>query len=248
MTVRTTVLVWAALAAALLASLPADAARKPLRLRETCVTRAERAHVLRFRATDGIRLIGVELGAGPNVVILAHQGASDLCIWVPYARTLATRGYRILVFDHRGFGSSGQSGHSTRRDRVDYDVLGAIRTMRARGARTIVLAGGSLGGAAVLAATARAVPPVDAVMSFSAPTHYEKIDVLAAARRISVPALFLAMEEDQPFPDDARTMYEACPATEKRLAIFPGFWHGAPMLRNPEARALVDDFVARHSQ
>jgi alpha-beta hydrolase superfamily lysophospholipase len=238
----------AALTAALLASLPAHAARKPLRLRETCVTRVERAHVLRFRATDGIRLIGVELGAGPNVVILAHQGASDLCIWVPYGRTLATRGYRVLVFDHRGFGSSGQSGRSTRRDRVDYDVLGAIRTIRARGAGTVVLGGGSLGGAAVLAAAARAVPPVDGVMSLSSPTRYEKIDALAAARRITVPGLFIAMEDDQPFPDDARTLYEACPATEKRLAIFPGFWHGAPMLRDPEARAMVDDFVARHSR
>src|SRR5262245_214900 len=247
MTLRTMTLVAATLAV-LISSLSADAARKPLRLRETCVSRAERAHVLRFRATDGIRLIGVELGAGPHVVVLAHQGGSDLCVWIPYGRTLAARGYRVLVFDHRGFGSSGQSGRSTRRDRVDYDVLGAIRAMRGRGARTVVLGGGSLGGAAVLAAAARAVPPVDAVVSLSSPTRYEKIDVLAAARRLTVPALFVAMEEDQPFADDARTMYEACPAAGKRLAIFPGLWHGAPVLRDAEARALADDFVARHSQ
>jgi alpha-beta hydrolase superfamily lysophospholipase len=248
MTFRTSALISAVLAAALLASLPAVAARKPLRLRETCVTRAERAHVLRFRATDGVRLIGVELGAGPHVAILAHQGGTDLCIWVPYARVLAARGYHVLVFDHRGFGSSGQSGRSTRRDRVDYDVLGAIRTMRRRGATTVVLGGGSLGGAAVLAAAARAVPPVSAVMSLSSPTRYEKIDVLAAARRITVPTIFMATEEDQPFPDDARTMYDACPSAEKQLAIFPGVWHGAPMLRDPQARAVADDFVARHSR
>ena len=248
MTLRTSALISAVLAGALLASLPADAARKPLRLRETCVTRAERAHVLRFRATDGVRLVGVELGAGPHVVILAHQGASDLCIWVPYGRTLAGRGYRVLVFDHRGFGSSGQSGRSTRRDRVDYDVLAAIQTMRGRGATTVVVGGGSLGGAAALAGSARAVPPVDAVMSLSSPTRYEKIDVLAAARRITVPALFMAADEDQPFPYEARTMYEACPAAEKQLAIFPGFEHGVLILRDPQALALVDEFVARHSQ
>src|SRR5919206_2933974 len=86
-------------AGALASALPAFALspqsvdkRKPLRLRETCVTRAERQHVLRFRASDGVRLIGVELGSGPRAVILAHQGGGappNLCPWVPYGRTPA---------------------------------------------------------------------------------------------------------------------------------------------------------------
>jgi pimeloyl-ACP methyl ester carboxylesterase len=251
MTVRTSVLVWAVLAVALLASLPADAARKPLRLRETCVTRAERTHVLRFKAADGVRLIGVELGSGSRTVILAHQGAGGplyLCSWVPYGRMLAARGYRVLVFDHRGFGSSGRATKSTREDRVDYDVIGAIRTMRARGATSIVLGGGSLGGAAVLSAAALAVPRVDGVFSLSTPTTYERINVLARVRSLTVPVLFAAEEEDMPFPDDARTMFEACRSSDKQLAIFPGVDHGALVLRNPQAQAMVDDFVARHSR
>ncbi len=131
---------------------------KPLRLRETCVTRAERRRVLRFTASDRVRLIGVVFGRGPRAVILAHEGNSDLCLWVPYARALAARGYRVLAFDHRGDGSSGRAGSRARRDRVDYDVLGAIRAMRARGATNIVLAGGSLGAAAVLSAAAAGEP------------------------------------------------------------------------------------------
>jgi pimeloyl-ACP methyl ester carboxylesterase len=237
--------------AALVAASPAGAAldkQRPLKLRETCVTKAERNHILRFRASDGVRLIGVELGRGPRVVILAHSGASDLCSWLPYGRTLAARGYRVLAFDQRGFGSSGQSGRSNRKSRVDYDVLGAIRTMRARGATNVILGGGSLGGAAVLSATARATPLVNGVISLSSPTRFGRVDALGAVRAFRVPALFVAAEEDTPFPQDAQTMYEACSSPDKQIVIFPGFQHAAPLLRDPNARATVDDFIARHSQ
>ncbi|MEP6909141.1 MAG: alpha/beta fold hydrolase [Actinomycetota bacterium] len=220
---------------------------KPLRLRESCVTRSERRHVVRFTASDGVRLIGVLLGSGPRAVILAHQGASDLCIWVPYARTLAARGYRVLIFDHRGFGSSGQAGRSTRRDRIDYDVLGAIRTVRSRGATSVVLTGASLGAAAVLTAAARAIPPVNGVISLSSPSRYLRMNVLNAVRAFRVPALLVASEEDQPFTDNAQELYDACASPEKQLRIFSGFEHGVFILRDPTAQVAVDGFIARHS-
>ena len=220
---------------------------KPLRLRETCVTGAERRRVLRFSASDGVRLVGVVLGRGPRAVILAHQGASNLCIWLPYARTLAARGNRVLIFDHRGFGSSGQAARSTRRDRVDYDVLGAIKALRARGATSIVLGGASLGAAAVLSAAARAIPPVNGVLSLSSPSRYERINVLTAARALRVPALFAATEEDHPFTEEAKELYDACPSPEKQLRVLSGFEHGVFMLRSPDARGAVDDFIARYS-
>jgi pimeloyl-ACP methyl ester carboxylesterase len=213
------------------------------------VTKAERRRVLRFRAIDGVRLIGVELGRGPRAVVLAHQGGAppNLCGWLPYARTLAAAGYRVLVFDHRGFGSSGKPSYWRRADRVDFDVLGAIRTLRARGARSIVLGGASLGGAAVITAAAQAVPAVDGVISFSSPQHYVNVDAVAAVRALQVPALFLAEEEDTPFSDDARALYAACASPEKRLLIKAGPEHGWRLLRNPDARALVDAFIAAHS-
>jgi alpha-beta hydrolase superfamily lysophospholipase len=220
---------------------------KPLRLRETCVTRVERLHVLRFRASDGVRLIGVVLGSGPRAVILAHQGASNLCIWAPYARTLAARGYRVLIFDHRGFGSSGQTARSTRRDRVDYDVLGAIGALRSRGATSIVLGGASLGAAAVLSAAARATPPVKGVFSLSSPSRYKRINLLTAVRAFRVPALFAATEEDHPFIEEAQELYDADGYPDKQLRIFSGFEHGVFMLGKPDAQAAVDDFIARYS-
>ena len=237
--------------AALVAASPAGAAlekQRPLKLRETCVTRAERNHVLRFRASDGVRLIGVELGRGPRAVILAHQGASNLCIWLPYGRTLAARGYRVLVFDHRGFGSSGRASHWRRQNRVDFDVIGAIRTMRARGATSVVLGGGSLGGAGVLSAAALATPAVDGVISFASPSQYFLIDVFGAVASFRVPALFLAAEGDGEFPEVARMLHERCASPDKQLAIVTGGRHGAPLLRDPQVRIAVDDFIAQHSR
>ena len=238
-------------AAVLVAVAPAGAAdvrQRPLKLRETCLTKVERARVVRFRASDRVRLLGVELGSGPRGVVLAHQGASNLCIWLPYARSLAVRGYRVLVFDHRGFGSSGRASHWRRQNRVDYDVLGAIRVIRARGATSVLLAGGSLGGAAVLSAAALATPPVNGVISLASPSQYGLIDVFGAVAASRVPALFLAAQLDAEFPEVAQMLYDRCASTDKQLAITDGAVHGIPLLRDPHVGALVDDFIARHSE
>jgi pimeloyl-ACP methyl ester carboxylesterase len=220
---------------------------KPLVLYENCLTRAERRRAVRFTTFDRVRLIGVELGSGPRAVILAHQGGGGegpwLCAWMRYARVLALQGYRVLAFDHRGFGSSGRTTHYTRATRVDFDVLAAIQVMRARGARQIVLAGASLGGAAVLSAAALAPAHVDGVISFASPQVFGRVDALAASRALRVPALFVSAAEDNNFADEARALYEASGSTDKRLAIVPGTVHGAPVLRDTGTRQLVDAWI-----
>lgn len=223
---------------------------KPLRLGHRCVTPAERRRVVRFSAADATRLIGVLFGAGPRAVVLAHQGGPtppNLCSWVPYARQLAAAGYRVLASDHRRFGSSGSPRREAYFTRVDLDVLAAVRELRRRGATSVVLAGASLGGSAVIGAGASARPPVQGVVSFAAPRLFGRVNALAAARRLSVPVLFVSAVEDEPFAGDARLMYDASPSTDKRIAIFPGAVHGAPMLRDPAVRAVVDGWLAAHS-
>ena len=223
---------------------------KPLVLRENCISKAERRRAVRFTTFDRVRLIGVELGSGPRAVILAHQGGGGegpwLCAWMRYARALALQGYRVLAFDHRGFGSSGGTSNWARARRVDFDVLAAIKVMRARGATQIILGGGSLGGAAVLSAAALDGNAVSGVISFASPQTFGRIDVVKAARALRVPALFLSAEEDAPFPEDARALYDACASPDKQIAIVPGTVHGAPVLRAPATRALVDGWIRDH--
>jgi pimeloyl-ACP methyl ester carboxylesterase len=228
----------------------AQARPKPRPLLERCVTRAERRRVVRFRAVDRVQLVGLQLGRGPRAVVLAHQGGGGdgqfLCAWMPYGRALVAQGYRVLVFDHRGFGSSGQASNYSRRRRVDLDVLAAIGFLRARGATSIVLAGASLGGSAVLAAASYARPAVNGVISFAAPLTFGPINGLNAARALRAPVLFLSAAGDASFPDEARRMFEACAASDKRLEIVPGSRHGAPVLRDPATRQLVDGWIRAH--
>ena len=249
---RALLVVAAAAAAALTVGAPASESAqrprlKPLVLYESCVTRAERRRIVRFTTFDRVRLIGVELGSGPRAVILAHQGGAGegpwLCAWMRYARQLALQGYRVLAFDHRGFGSSGRTNHWSRITRVDFDVLAAIQVMRARGARQIVLAGASLGGAAVLSAAALSRTPVEGVISFASPQVFGRVDALAASRALRVPALFVSADADDNFADEARALYEGCGSPDKQLAIVPGTVHGAPVLRDPATRQLVDAWI-----
>ena len=223
---------------------------KPLVLRENCISKAERRRAVRFTTFDRVRLIGVELGSGPRAVILAHQGGGGegpwLCAWMRYARVLVLQGYRLLAFDHRGFGSSGGTSNWARARRVDFDVLAAIKVMRARGANQFVLSGASLGGAAVLSAAALAPAQISGVISFASPQIFGRIDALNASRALRVPALFISAAEDAPFPEDARAMYDASASPDKQIAIVPGTVHGAPVLRDPATRALVDGWIRDH--
>lgn len=223
-----------------------QAAPPPLRLQSSCVTRAERGLVVRFKAADGIRLIGVELGKGPRGLVLSHGYHQSVCDWIGQARRLARAGYRVLVFDHRNHGSSTYT--RKRPWRIDQDVVGAVRTIRARGAKSVVLAGSSMGGTAVLAGAAALRLGVDGVVSLSAPAHFSVVDAQAAVGRLAVPTLFVAAEDDDPFDDDARTLFAASAAREKRLEMIPASdAHGTGLLRFASVRALFDEFLRSHS-
>jgi pimeloyl-ACP methyl ester carboxylesterase len=227
-------------------SVNASAAPPPLQLRSSCVTRAERRHVVRFRAADGIRLIGVELGKGPRGLVLSHGYHQSVCDWVGQARRLARSGYRVLVFDHRNHGSSTYT--RKRYWRIDHDVVGAVRALRARGARTVVLAGSSMGATAVLVGASELRLGADAVVSLSAPTHISTVDAEAAVGRLTVPTLFVAAEDDDPFDEDARTLFAASAAREKQLEMVPASdAHGTGLLQLASIRTLFDEFLRSHS-
>jgi pimeloyl-ACP methyl ester carboxylesterase len=100
----------------------------------------------------------------------------------------------------------------------------------------------------VLSAAALATPAVNGVISLASPSEYVLIDVFEAVAAFRVPALFLAAQLDGEFPEVAQMLYDRCASTDKQLAITAGAVHGIPLVRDPQVRALVDDFIARHSQ
>ena len=181
------------------------------------------------------------LGRGSTGVVLAHTTSADRCQWLPFARELAKQGYRALVFDMRGYGTSTEVTNTD----PHLDVIAAAAELRRRGAKKIVLAGASMGGTGVVAAAPVIRPAISGVVELSAPTAFSGANALAAVKKLKRPALFVAGRDDGDFPAASRTLYRAAATKDKKLHIAPSSWHGVDLVSLPAVRKLVLDFVER---
>jgi len=206
-----------------------------------CVRPSDRATNDSFRASGGARLAGAVLGRGSTGVVLAHTTGADRCQWLPFARELAKNGYRALVFDMRGYGASTGITNTD----PHFDVIAAAAELRRRGAKTIVLTGASMGGTGVVAAAPIIRPAVAGVVELSAPTLFSTANALAAAKKLKLPALFVAGRDDGDFAAATRALYRAATTKDKKLHIAPSSWHGVDLVSLPAVRKLVLDFVKR---
>ena len=206
-----------------------------------CVRPADRSTPVSFRTADGIRLTGNVLGRGPTGMVMAHTTSADRCQWLPFARELAKKGYRALVFDMRGYGGSSGIANTS----PDLDVVAAARELRRRGAKKIVLMGASMGGTGVIAAAPRIRPAIRGVVELSAPTAFGSADALAAARKLKVPALFVAGRDDGDFAAATRALHRAAATKNKQLRIVPSSWHGVDLLAIPPVKRIVLEFLRR---
>ena len=210
---------------------------RPLRVSDVCATRAERASALRFFTADDRQLVGVQLGSGPVGIVLAHGSNGSLCEWIGYARELAAAGYRVLPYDAGGEFNG-----------VGLDAEAATEALRRAGAQKVVVMGSSLGALAVLVAGSALPVQPDAVVSLSAPASVGFLRGLDAVARLRAPVLFMAAQDDQPFSDDARSLYAAAASTDKQLQVVPGSAHGSGLLEDPSLKATVWSFIAAHTR
>ena len=232
----------ALLLAAGLAATAAPASTPPI---DSCVPPRERAAAIRFQASDGVRLAAVVLGRGRTGVALGHERGTNLCVWLPFARVLAARGYRVLAFDHRGYGESAPYPNAF--FRLDRDFLGAAQQLRRRGSTRFVFMGASMGGTAALVAAPQLGRPLRAVVDLSGPSAYETLNALPAVRRLAAPALFAVGSQDAAFVEDTRRLAAASPNAASELVIRPTSAHGTALLRDASFRTLVLAFVRRHA-
>jgi pimeloyl-ACP methyl ester carboxylesterase len=99
-----------------------------------------------FPTDDGGVVHGEVYGAGDRGVVLVHGGRFNKESWRPQGVTIAAAGFRVLAFDFRGYGQSkGPGAAAPMSAPLDRDVLGAVRYLRERGARSIAIVGGSMG-------------------------------------------------------------------------------------------------------
>jgi pimeloyl-ACP methyl ester carboxylesterase len=224
---------------ALIALLGGSASAGPEKEGHSCA----KSGSIRFRAADGLRLAGHRFGRGTTAVVFAHESRGGACQWIPFARRLAGKGYLTIAFDFRGYGDS-QSPPRGASSRLAADVIAAAKKGRSLGAKKVVVVGASMGGTAVILAAANARTVINGVISVSAPRFFARMDGEAAARRLQAPVLYLVGDEDPGFADDARALYEATASTDKALEILDSGNHGVILAAQPDARSLIESFVA----
>lgn len=171
-------------------------------------------------------LAGALIGEGKTGLILAHMAPGSLCEWLPYGRAIAERGYKVLAFDFNGAGSSAFTARKN-----DLDVAEAVMFLRQQGVSAVVLMGASRGGTAVVTAGSKVDPPVNAVVSLSAPAAFAGMDAREAAAKLAVPVLYVAAELDGTYAEQAKELYELSKGSkDRRLTIVAGSIHGVPLM------------------
>jgi pimeloyl-ACP methyl ester carboxylesterase len=208
-----------------------------------CVPAGLRTNAIVFRSTDGIPLRGVVLGSGVKGIVLSHEFRGTLCNWLPFARELAKKGFRVLVYDSRPLGSRPTEVH------LERDVVGAERELRRRGAGRVILGGASAGGTAAM--TAAALIPRSAlagVVVLSSPRQLGGMDAEAAARRVTAPSFFAVGTRDSGFVDEIRKLCAASAGKPRQLVVAPSSGHGTllldPSWAPPAFKAKLLAFIA----
>lgn len=217
---------------------------------ELCGEMVDNAKALRFPADNGASLNGAVLGQGRGGVVLAR----DLCQWLPYGRELAKQGYQVLVFDFEGAGTS-ELAPGASQAALDVDVAGAVAALRSRGATKVVLMGASLGATAVLGAAAIITPPVDGVISLSAPDEFHGVDARKAVPKLTMPVLFVAAERDGGYAEGARSMHASAKQHGSKLLVVTGSGsHGVGLLdprfepNVKQVRAEIEAFIQANAR
>ncbi len=194
-----------------------------------------------FSTKDGGRVCADVYGQGTRAVLLAHGGRFNKESWREQARTLVSNGFLTLAIDFRGFGCSTGPGQADF-DHAPFenDVLAAVRYLKAQGAQTVSVVGGSFGGAAAGDASIK-----------SAAGEIDRIVFLGAAPNLSADklksrVLFIVARDDA---NDSgrrlpgiRTQYEKAPQP-KQLIVLDGSAHAQFLFQTDQSARVMHEIL-----
>jgi hypothetical protein len=188
-----------------------------------CVAKSDHAVTLHYTARDGARLAGVGFGKGRTGILFANGSDLDLCSWMQTARTLAGRGYRVLLFDFaHAFGASQPPNTGS----TDYgaEAIASVEILKKLGAKRIVLLGNDSGALALhLAAAAMGSAPPAAIVDMGSPLDFNDLHLIPVLARSTAPILYVAStgtgSYGQPPSVGRRILQAATGARDKQLVI-----------------------------
>jgi pimeloyl-ACP methyl ester carboxylesterase len=196
-----------------------------------------------FPTSDGGVVFADLYGSGTKVVVLAHGGRFNKESWAPQARQLVAAGFEVLAIDFRGYGPSHGPGDKDILSAPLYlDVLAAVHYLRAKGAKSVSIVGGSMGGSAAGDASIESKPGEIAriVMLGAAPN--------LPAERLKSPALFIVARDDADGDGDRRLpgiqkQYDKAPQP-KKLIVLSGSAHAQWLFKTDQsARVMRETLV-----
>lgn len=187
-----------------------------------------------FPSTEGQDVEAFATGTGDTALVLAHQADGDVCQWAPDAEELGKEGYRVVAVQSAGSEVA--------------EITAAVTYARSKGAHKVLLMGASKGGTTVLTSAGTITPPVDAVVSLSAPADYNGMDAAGTVPGLTMPVFYMAAEGDTAFAASTKDLSKATTkAKENDLTIVGGANHGVSMLDNPDNFAKVKAFLKKYA-
>jgi len=168
--------------------------------------------------------------------VLAHGGRFNKESWRDQAHALQSAGFRVLAIDFRGFGCSTGPGRDLDNVPFDNDVLAAVRYLKAHGAQSVSIVGGSFGGAAAGDASIK-----------SAPGEIDRIVFLGAApnlpaEKLKSRSLFIVAREDSNGSGlrlpEIRAQYEKAPQP-KELIVLDGSAHAQFLFQTDQSARVM---------
>jgi len=144
-----------------------------------------------FPTEDGGRVCADLYGQGTRGVVLAHGGRFNKESWREQAQALASKGFRVLAIDFRGFGCSTGPGQADFDNApFENDVLAAVHYLKAHGAKTVSVVGGSFGGGAAGDASIKSPPgEIDRIVFLGAAPNL-------SAEKLKSRSLFIVAHDD----------------------------------------------------
>jgi pimeloyl-ACP methyl ester carboxylesterase len=194
-----------------------------------------------FPTEDGGRVCADLYGQGTRAVVLAHGGRFNKESWREQAQVLASDGFRILAIDFRGFGCSTGPGQADfDHAPFDKDVMAAVGYLKAHGAKSVSVVGGSFGGAAAGDASIQSSPgEIDRIVFLGAAPNLP-------ADKLKSRSLFIVAREDH---NDSgarlpriRAQYEMAPQP-KELIILDGSAHAQFLFQTDQNTRVMHEIV-----
>jgi pimeloyl-ACP methyl ester carboxylesterase len=194
-----------------------------------------------FPTEDGGRVCADLYGQGTRAVLLAHGGPFNKESWREQARTLVSKGFRVLAIDFRGFGCSTGPGQADFDNaRFENDVLAAVRYLKAHGAKTVSVVGGSFGGGAAGDASIKSTPgEIDRIVFLGAAPNL-------SAEKLKSRALFIVARDDA---NDGglrlpgiRAQYEKAPQP-KELIVLDGSAHAQFLFETDQSTWVMQEIL-----